>query len=69
MPSLPDPTDFEPTSEQIILSAVGNALASGLPPKVTLMAISQSFDPWEVDAAITAAIWLHDIQERHRHET
>jgi hypothetical protein len=51
---------------QIILSAVGNALASGVQPQALLSAISQSFDPWEIDAAVSAAIRLSEIQEEHR---
>lgn len=56
--------DLTPT--QIILSAVGNGLASGLHPEVLLSAISQSFDAWEIDAAVSAAIRLHEIQNKER---
>ena len=59
--------DYPLTDVQIILSSVGNGLASGLSAEVLLTAISHSFDPWEIDAAISAAIHLKEILEEHHH--
>jgi hypothetical protein len=54
------------TDTQIILSAVGNGIASGVSPQAMLIAISHSFIAWEIDAAICAAIRLHEIQTEEK---
>ena len=57
--------DLSPTA--IILSAVGNGIASGLKAEAFLLAISDKTDPWEIDAAISAAIDLQVLMDKARH--